>query len=41
MQQDSEKDKLYKTIRYAIVIFFVVVFFLPFFLGCVSEFLKN
>lgn len=41
MQQDSEKDKLYKTIRYAIVILLVVFLFLPFFLGCVSTFLKN
>ena len=30
MQQDSEKDKLYKTIRYAIVILLVVFILLPF-----------
>ena len=30
MQQDFEKDKLYKTIRYAIVILLVVFILLPF-----------
>lgn len=41
MQQESEKDKLYKTIRHAIVILLVVFLFLPFFLGCVIAFLSN
>lgn len=44
MQQDLtkfEKNKQYKLILYAIVIFLVVFIFLPIFLGFVSAFLSN
>ena len=41
MQQVSEKDKLYKVIRYAIVMLLVVFVILPFLVGFVSGFLSN
>lgn len=41
MQEESEKDKLYRVIRYAVVILLVVFVLLPLLLGVVSTFLSD
>ena len=41
MQEESEKDKLYRVIRYSVLILLVVFVLLPLLLGVVSTFLSD